>query len=117
MAHLLALTTVDPIERGLYFERFLNPARKELPDIDLDVASDRRDALIEWVYTRFGEERVAMVSAHQTMRRRGAFRSGLKALGMRPAEVDRFCQRMRTSLKRSRCRYICCRRPIAPPCR
>ncbi|MDQ3774672.1 MAG: DNA polymerase III subunit alpha [Pseudomonadota bacterium] len=94
MAHLLALTAVDPIERGLYFERFLNPARKELPDIDLDVASDRRDALIDWVYTRFGEERVAMVSAHQTMRRRGAFRAGLKALGMRPAEVDRFCQRM-----------------------
>lgn len=94
MAHVLGITAVDPVERGLYFERFLNAKRKELPDIDLDVAAGRRDELIDWVFTRFGEERVAMVSAHQTFRRRGAFRQGLKALGTRPGEVERFCQRM-----------------------
>ncbi len=94
MAHVLGITAVDPVERGLYFERFLNAKRNQLPDIDLDVATGRRDELIDWVFTRFGEERVAMVSAHQTFRRRGTLREGLKAVGMRSGDVARFCQRM-----------------------
>ncbi len=94
IAYLLGITTVDPIEHGLYFERFLHTHRTDLPDIDLDVPSHRRDALIDWVFRRFGEERVAMVSAHQAFRRRAAFREGLKALGMSPLDVNGFCRRM-----------------------
>jgi DNA-directed DNA polymerase III PolC len=92
VAYLLGITGVDPIEHGLCFERFLHPDRHDLPDIDLDVASDRRDELLDWVFRRFGEGRVAMVAAHQTFGRRAAFREGLKAFGMDLAGIDRFIQ-------------------------
>jgi hypothetical protein len=94
VAHVLGITTIDPVAHGLYFERFLHPERRELPDIDLDLPSDRRDELIDWVFRRFGRERVAVVSAHQTFARRAALREGLKALGMPLAEVERFCDRL-----------------------
>jgi DNA-directed DNA polymerase III PolC len=94
VAHVLGITPIDPIEHGLYFERFIHSQRKDLPDIDLDLPSDRRDGLIDWVVRRFGQERVAMVSAHQTFGRRAAFREGLKALGMGLADVDRFCEHL-----------------------
>jgi DNA-directed DNA polymerase III PolC len=94
VAHVLGITPIDPIEHGLYFERFVHTHRKDLPDIDLDLPSDRRDGLIDWVFRRFGSERVAMVSAHQTFGQRAAFREGLKALGMVLADVDRFCDRL-----------------------
>src|SRR5439155_23507408 len=82
VAHVLGITPVDPIEHGLYFERFVHSQRRDLPDIDLDLPSDRRDELIDWVFRRFGPEKTAMVSAHQTFGQRAAFREGLKALGM-----------------------------------
>src|SRR5439155_9705090 len=94
VAHVLGITPIDPIEYGLYFERFIHSQRKDLPDIDLDLPSDRRDGLIDWVFQRFGQERVAMVSAHQTFGRRAAFREGLKALGMGLTDVDRFCEEL-----------------------
>jgi DNA-directed DNA polymerase III PolC len=94
VAHLLDISAVDPIRHGLYFERFLHADRKDLPDIDVDVPSHRREELLEWVFRRFGDERVAMVSAHQTFRRRAAFREGLKALGMARVDVDQFSRRM-----------------------
>lgn len=92
VAHLLGLTAVDPVTPGLFFERFLHVPRSGLPDIDLDVASDRRDELIDWIFKRFGEGRVALVAAHQTFGRRAAFREGLKAFGMDVAGIDRFIQ-------------------------
>jgi DNA-directed DNA polymerase III PolC len=94
VAHLLGWSDVDPIVHGLYFERLLHPGRRDPPDIDLDLASDRREEVIDWVFRRFGKDRVAMVSAHQRFQRRGAFREGLKALGMRAVEVDGFCERL-----------------------
>ncbi|PYM46425.1 MAG: hypothetical protein DME16_14785 [Candidatus Rokuibacteriota bacterium] len=94
VAYLLDITTVDPVEHGLYFERFLHAGRKDFPDIDVDVPSHRRDELLQWVFHRFGEERVAMASAHQTFRRRAAFREGLKALGMARVDVDQFSRRL-----------------------
>jgi DNA polymerase III subunit alpha len=94
IAHVLGLTGVDPIEHGLFFERFIHPERQDLPDIDLDLPSSRRDEVIAWVFRHFGAERVAMVSAHQTFRRRAAFREGLKALGLHVAEIERFCRRL-----------------------
>ena len=90
----LGITTVDPIEHGLVFERFVHPRRADPPDIDVDIASNRRDEIVEWVFRRFGRDRVAMVSTHQTFRRRGAWRQGLEAFGMRPEDVDRFCARV-----------------------
>jgi DNA polymerase III alpha subunit len=90
----LGITSIDPIVHGLHFERFVHAGRLEPPDIDLDLPSNRRDELVDWVFRRFGRDRVAMLSTHQTFRRRAAYREGLKALGMRREDVDRFCARM-----------------------
>jgi DNA-directed DNA polymerase III PolC len=94
VAHVLGITDVDPIKHGLLFERFIHSERRDFPDIDLDLPSDRRDELIDWVFQRFGPEKVAMVSAHQTYGRRAAFRAGLKALGMSADAVAQFCERI-----------------------
>jgi DNA-directed DNA polymerase III PolC len=94
VAHVLGLTQADPLVHGLSFERFLHSERVLFPDVDLDLPSNRRDEVLEWVVHRFGPERAALISTHQTFRRRGAYREGLKAYGMRPAEVDAFCLAM-----------------------
>jgi DNA-directed DNA polymerase III PolC len=85
----LGLTDADPIRYGLLFERFLNPARSDLPDIDLDFCWRRRDELIRAVYERWGEEQVAMIATHATFGPRAAYREAAKALGLPPREVDR----------------------------
>jgi DNA polymerase III alpha subunit len=90
VACLLGAGGVDPIAHGLLFERFLHARRKRPPDIDLDLSSDRREEILDWVFDRFGEERVAMVSAHQTFGRRAALREGLKAFGLAPGAIARF---------------------------
>jgi DNA polymerase III subunit alpha len=90
VAHVLGITPIDPVAHGLMFERFAHAGRRGLPDIDLDVPSERREELIEWTVRRFGRERVAMVSAHQTFRRRGAYRDGLRAFGLGEPAVERF---------------------------
>jgi len=92
VAHLLGITAIDPVANGLFFERFLHAQQSDLPDIELDIASDRRDELVDWIFRRFGEGHVAMVSAHPTFGRRAAFREGLKAFGMDVAGIDRFIQ-------------------------
>jgi DNA-directed DNA polymerase III PolC len=94
VAHLLGLGDVDPVAHGLLFERLLHERRRDLPDVDLDVDSRRRDELIAAVSRRFGAERTAMVSAHGTFGRRSAWREGLKALGMAPRDVDRLARRI-----------------------
>ena len=61
VAYCLGITTVDPMRYGLVFERFLNPGRKSMPDMDIDFADDRRDEVIEYVVRRYGRERVAQI--------------------------------------------------------
>ena len=89
VAHLLGITATDPLQHGLYFERFLHAGRRDPPDIDLDLPSDRRDELIHWTFRRFGPDHVAMVSTLQRFGRRSAYREGLKALGMSSAGAQR----------------------------
>ena len=73
VSYLLSITPVDPMEHNLIFERFLNPDREEPPDIDVDLCWKRRDEVIEYVYERYGKERVAMISTFNTYRMRGRF--------------------------------------------
>ena len=61
VAYSLGITSIDPIENGLLFERFLNPARKSMPDIDTDFSIDGRDMIIEYVSMRYGQEKVAQI--------------------------------------------------------
>ena len=82
VAYLLGITTVDPVEQGLLFERFLNPARANLPDIDLDFCSRRRDEVLAYVRRRYGEERVALVGTMNTLQPKSAIRETAKAYGL-----------------------------------
>ncbi len=82
VAHCLGITSPDPMRLNLYFERFLNPARKSPPDIDTDLSSSRRDEVLRYVYERFGTDRVAMVSTINRFRRRSAIREVGKAYGL-----------------------------------
>lgn len=84
--HLLGLSAIDPVEHGLYFERFASAARRSAPDVDLDVASRRRDELVAWLLEQRGPGRGARLCAVHTFQRRSAYREGLKALGA-PAQV------------------------------
>ncbi|PRY17522.1 DNA polymerase III subunit alpha [Kineococcus rhizosphaerae] len=86
--HLLGISDVDPIEHRLLMERFLNPRRGQLPDIDLDVESARREEVYAAVLGRFGAERVTCVSMMDSFRVRHAVRDVGAALGLPPVEVD-----------------------------
>jgi DNA polymerase-3 subunit alpha len=89
VAFCVGITTVDPIEHDLLFERFLNPARTSLPDIDLDFCSVRRDEVLEYVRRTYGAERVALVATISTLRLRSALRETAKAHGIDEKATDR----------------------------
>ncbi|WP_286960587.1 DNA polymerase III subunit alpha [Arsenicicoccus sp. UBA7492] len=86
--YLLGISGVDPIRHDLLMERFCSPLRAQLPDIDIDVESDRRTAIYERILDRFGGDRVTCVSMMDTYRVRHAVRDVGGALGMPPNEVD-----------------------------
>ena len=86
--YLLGISGVDPIHHNLLMERFLSPLREALPDIDIDVESDRRTEIYERILERFGGERVACVSMMDTYRVRHAIRDVGAALGMPLGEID-----------------------------
>ena len=88
VAYALGITTVDPVEHGLCFERFLHGDRGHLPDIDIDLPWDRRDELIEDVLALHGRDRAAMIACHDTFQPRSALRDVLLALGSPPDEAD-----------------------------
>ncbi|MFP3043370.1 DNA polymerase III subunit alpha [Treponema primitia] len=89
VSYSLGITNVDPIRHNLYFERFLNPARPDPPDIDVDFAWDERDDLIKKVIERFGTDHCARVANHNMFRPRSAFREAAKAYGFGDAEISR----------------------------
>ena len=79
--YLLGVTNVDPLEYKLPFERFLNPERPSLPDIDMDFADNRRDEIIAYAKTKYGEDKVAQVGTFGTMMAKGSVRDVARALG------------------------------------
>lgn len=94
VAYCLGLTDADPLRYRLLFERFLNPARGDRPDIDLDFCWRRRDRVIEHVYELLGHERTAMIATLATFGLRAAFRESALALGIPPVEVNRWSRRL-----------------------
>ncbi len=86
--HLLGISGIDPLAHGLLMERFCTPLRAELPDIDIDVESDRRTDIYGWILERFGGDRVSCVSMMDTYRIRHAVRDVGAALGLPPSEID-----------------------------
>ncbi len=89
VSYLMGITTVDPIKYGLPFERFLNPLRPGIPDIDLDIADDRRDDLIMYVRQKYGMGAVAQICTFGTMAARGSVRDVARALGYPYAVGDK----------------------------
>ena len=79
---------IDPVSNGLVFERFLNPERKQMPDVDFDFADNRRDEVIRFAYDRFGEDKVAQIITFGTLGARAAIRDVGRALGMSYGDVD-----------------------------
>jgi error-prone DNA polymerase len=88
VAYVLDITKVDPIAHDLLFERFLTEDSHTMPDIDLDIASNDREDVIQYVYRKYGERYAAMVCNVVTYRSRSASREVAKALGYRPEIVD-----------------------------
>jgi len=86
-AYCLGITTVDPVLHDLLFERFLNPARLNPPDIDLDFCSRRRDEVLDYVRRTYGSDRVALVSTMNTFQPRSAVRQTAKARGLEEAQI------------------------------
>lgn len=87
--YLLGITNVNPIIYKLPFERFLNPERPSLPDIDMDFADNRRAEMISYVKQKYGEDRVAQIGTFGTMMAKGSVRDVARALGYEYAVGDR----------------------------
>lgn len=81
-SYCLGITTVDPVRYGLYFERFLNPERISMPDIDSDFCERRRDEVFEYVRQKYGADRVAQIITFGTLKAKNALRSVSKALSL-----------------------------------
>lgn len=91
VAYLLRITDVDPIELDLYFERFINPARTNPPDFDIDFSWTDRDDMTEYIFDKFGgkEGRAALLGTYSTYQKDAVIRELGKVFGLPPAEIDR----------------------------
>lgn len=87
VSYCLEITHVDPIRHNLYFERFLNPGRKDPPDIDVDFAWDERDDILEYVFSKYGLSRTAMICNHVTFQKRAAIHEAAKVYGLPEGEI------------------------------
>jgi error-prone DNA polymerase len=94
VSYALGITHVDPIRHNLFFERFLNPARMDPPDIDVDFAWDERDQVIDYAFARYGNRRTAMVANHNTFGARSAIREVAKVFGLTEREIGRITDKI-----------------------
>jgi len=92
IAYCLGITNIDPIKYGLIFERFLNPERISMPDIDVDFCKKGRDRVIKYVTEKYGTDNVAQIITFGTMQSKAAVRDVGRALGMPYAEVDKIAK-------------------------
>ncbi|MFV0502927.1 MAG: DNA polymerase III subunit alpha [Lachnospirales bacterium] len=88
----LSITTIDPIKYNLLFERFLNPERVSMPDIDIDFCYERRQEVIDYVIEKYGKEKVAQIITFGTMQARMAIRDVGRALGLPYSDVDKIAK-------------------------
>ncbi len=92
VAFAMRITEVDPVEHKCLFERFLNPERVSLPDIDVDFCINGRDRVIQYVVEKYGAENVAQIATFGTLKAKAAIKDVGRALGMSYAETDRVAQ-------------------------
>ena len=94
----LGIIDIDPLKYGLIFERFLNPDRVTMPDIDIDFCYERREEVIQYVVEKYGADRVAQIVTFGTMAARGAIRDVGRAIDMPYGEVDYIAKQIPTDL-------------------
>lgn len=88
VAYCLQITNIDPVHHGLLFERFLNPERKSMPDIDTDFCIKRRDEVIEYVTERYGKDRVAQIITFNRMTSKAVLKDVARVLGITYKQAD-----------------------------
>ncbi|HPQ60045.1 MAG TPA: DNA polymerase III subunit alpha [Syntrophales bacterium] len=98
VAYALGITNIDPIRYALFFERFLNPSRKSMPDIDIDFCMEGRDRVIHYVQEKYGKDRVAQIITFGKMQARAVVRDVGRALNMSYGEVDRIAKMIPATL-------------------
>ena len=98
VAYTLGITQLDPIRYQLLFERFLNPERVSMPDIDVDFCFERRQEVIDYVVRKYGKDRVAQIVTFGTMAARNAIRDVGRVLDMPYAQVDIIAKMIPTEL-------------------
>jgi DNA polymerase-3 subunit alpha len=89
ISYCLGITDLDPLEHGLFFERFLNPGRRTMPDIDMDFPEDRRAEVMAYAVEKYGQDHLAQIITFGTMAARAAIRDAGRALDLPPGDVDR----------------------------
>ena len=92
VSYLLGITAVDPLRYNLLFERFLNPERVSMPDIDIDFCFEKRDRVIEYIIETYGEDKVAQIITFGTLAARAAIRDVGRALDIPYGEVDKIAR-------------------------
>jgi DNA polymerase-3 subunit alpha len=98
VAYSMKITNIDPLKYNLIFERFLNPERISMPDIDVDFCYERREEVIDYVKEKYGQERVAQIITFGTMAARGSIRDVGRALNMPYGEVDFIAKKIPMSI-------------------
>jgi DNA polymerase-3 subunit alpha len=88
-AYVLGITNIDPLQNNLIFERFLNPGRVSMPDIDMDFPDDRRSTMIEYAMNKYGSDKVAAIITFGTLKARAAIKDVARALAFQPSEVGK----------------------------
>lgn len=92
VSYLLGITDLDPIKYSLFFERFLNPERVSMPDIDIDFCFERRGEVVDYVTRKYGRENVAQIITFGTLQAKAVVRDVGRALGLPYADVDRIAK-------------------------
>ena len=99
VTYSLDITGLDPLKYELFFERFLNPSRVSMPDIDIDFADDRRDEVIDYVVQKYGDDRVAQIVTFGTLKAKAAVRDVGRAMDLGFGETDRVARLIPTDPK------------------
>ncbi|HEY9827670.1 MAG TPA: DNA polymerase III subunit alpha [Stenomitos sp.] len=92
VAYALGITNIDPVHHGLLFERFLNPERKSMPDIDTDFCIDQREKIIEYVTQKYGEDRVAQIITFNRLTSKAVLKDVARVLDIPYGEADRMAK-------------------------
>ncbi len=92
VAYAMGITNIDPVHHGLLFERFLNPERKSMPDIDTDFCIERRDEVIDYVTDKYGKERVAQIITFNRMTSKAVLKDVARVIDIPYAESDRMAK-------------------------